>query len=161
MERPACRTDRPIEMGIWGTGILQDDFAQDLYDQYVNAAARGDAPEVIIEGLRVAHAGELSADDADAVFWLAVAQAQRDARALQPEVLRRVTEIVERGIGLEPWAEAGGGELGRRKSVLTRFLKSLTCPAAPSAAARGANAPATLPDFGRGDCLSVELPDGS
>lgn len=146
-------------MGTWGTGILQDDFAQDVYDQYVDGVARGGTPDAIIDALRTAHAGELAAADVEAVFWLAVAHAQRDSASLQPDVVRRVTTIVEQGIGLEPWAEAGGGEVGRRKSVLTRFLKTLSRTSSPPAAA-STPAAATPATFAVGDCLSVQLPDG-
>jgi hypothetical protein len=148
-------------MGTWGTGILQDDFAQDVYDRYVDRAARGVAPQAIIDALRVTHAGELASSDADAVFWLAVAHAQRDSASLQPDVVGRVTAIVEQGIGLEPWAELGGGEVGRRKSVLTRFLRTLTrpAPAGPGVPAASSTVDVT-PAFDLGDCLSVRLPDG-
>lgn len=148
-------------MGTWGTGILQDDLAQDIYDRYVDGAGRGGAPDAIIAGLRASCAGELAAADVDAVFWLAVAHAQRDSASLQPEVLRRVTAIVEQGVGLAPWVEAGGGEVGRRKSVLTRFLKSLTHRGVTrSSTGKAPAAGPALPAFDLGDCLSVQLPDG-
>lgn len=148
-------------MGIWGTGILQDDFALDVYDRYVDATGRGAVPHLIIEELRQTHASALMSADVDAVFWLALAHAQRDAASLDPDVYRRVTEIVEQGVGLEPWAEAGGGVLGRRRSVLTRFLRSLVPSMAQGAAAPQPAPPAALvPDFELGDCLSVQLPDG-
>lgn len=148
-------------MGTWGYGILQDDFAQDICDQYARAAAEGHSPDAIIAGLRTAHEAELAQVDVEAVFWLAIAHAQRDAAALQPDVVRRVTAMVDQGIGLGPWADAGIGELGRRKSALTRFLKSLAAARRPRVAPRRPATTPALPAFDVGDCLSVQLPDGT
>lgn len=147
-------------MGTWGSGILDDDFSLDVYDACLDGFARGDGAAAIVDRLRAAHAGELAAPDVDAVFWLAIAHAQRDAATVQPETLRRVTAIVEQGLGLEPWTEAGGSNLRRRKAALTRFLASLTRPAPRIAPATRTKAVQPLPDFDLGDCLAVELPDG-
>lgn len=148
-------------MGTWGTGILDDDLARDVHDAYCAAVERGGVPATIIDALRRIHAAELTEPGPDAVFWLAVAQAQRDLGAVQRDVHDRVEHIVRARVGLEAWEEAGAAEAGRRKAVLTRFLASLSRPAAPKRPARRAAKPtAETVDFEVGDCLSIELEDG-
>lgn len=35
-------------MGTWGSGILDDDFARDVYDRYMDAHGEGVNPESIV-----------------------------------------------------------------------------------------------------------------
>lgn len=147
-------------MGTWGTGILDDDLARDVYDAYLAAAHQGTAPPAIVEAVRQMHASELADPDQDAVFWLAAAHAQRDLGDLRPDVRSRVEHIVGAGVGLEPWRAAGPAELRRRKAVLTRFLASLSRPSPKRTAKRSAKAPEESVDLEVGDCLAIELADG-
>ena len=147
-------------MGTWGTGILDDDLARDVYDGYVAAAGEGRTPATIVRVLRDAHAGELIDPAQDTVFWLGIAHAQRDLGRVQREIHDRVEHIVRAQVGLEPWLEAGAAEAGRRKAVLTRFLATLSRPAPKRASKRTATATAETVDFEVGDCLSIQLADG-
>lgn len=151
-------------MGTWGTGILDDDLARDVYDAYVSGAEQGAPPTTIVTNLRATHGGELTDSAADSVFWLAVASAQRDLGHVQRDVHERVEHIVRAQVGLEPWVEAGAAEAGRRKAVLTRFLASLSRPVGKGTARRTAKRTAPRAtetvDFEVGDCLSIALDDG-
>jgi hypothetical protein len=148
-------------MGTWGTGILDDDLARDVYDAYVAAAEQGKTPTAIVRALRRTHASELTDPAQDAVFWLALAHAQRDVGALDRGVHNRVEHIVRTQVGLEPWLEIGAVEAGRRKAVLTRFLASLSRPGpSKQPSKRCAKAANEAIDFEVGDCLSIALEDG-
>ena len=148
-------------MGTWGTGILDDDLARDVYDAYLAGVKQGVPPPTIVENLRATHGGELTDAAQDAVLWLAVAHAQRDLGDVQPDVRGRVEHIVQAKIGLEPWLEAGAAEAGRRRAALTRFLASLSGTAPPKRPARrSAKAAEEIVDLEVGDCLAIELADG-
>ena len=155
-QRRPRRRDRP--MGTWGTGILEDDLARDIYDQYLDAVDDGLTVEAIVGRLEAAHLADPQPGE-DATFWLAVAQAQRDLGTLRPEVVQRVTDIVRSGRGLDAWAEAGAADLGRRKAALTRFLTSLSQPR-PRTRPKRPSPAATPPPFEVGDLVAVALADG-
>jgi hypothetical protein len=148
-------------MGTWGTGILDDDLARDVYDAYVVGAEQGKTPTAILRALRRTHSSELTDPAQDAVFWLALAHAQRDLGGVHRDVHERVDHIVRTQVGLEPWLEIGAVEAGRRKAVLTRFLASLSRPGSSKRPTkRSAKAANELVDFEVGDCLSIALEDG-
>lgn len=148
-------------MGTWGTGILDNDLARDVYDAYCAAAAEGREPTAIIEVIRRTHRSELTDPAQEAVLWFAIAHAQRDLGAVQPDVHDRVARLVGAQADLEPWLDAGAAAAGRRKAVLTRFLASLSRPApAKRASTRTAKAAPEAVEFEVGDCLSIELADG-
>jgi hypothetical protein len=146
-------------MGTWGFGILDDDQARDVYDRYVDADASGahaDA-DAIVRTLRASFADLIDDPDEGPVFWLAIAQAQWERSGVTPEVRKHVDDIVARGLGLARWAEAGAGELARRKAALTRFAARLGKPR--TGAARPSRPDAGVP-FVVGDCLAIDLGDG-
>jgi hypothetical protein len=148
-------------MGTWGAGILDDDFARDVYDAYLDAVRAGQAPAVAIAAVRSRFATEMADPDEESVGWLALARAQRELGAVDADLLARVRAIVEGGVGLERWREAGPDALRQRKAVLTRFLRELAKPARP-APARHAGTPAApqrVP-FEVGDCLAIDCADG-
>ena len=148
-------------MGTWGTGILDDDLARDVYDAYVAGAELGKTPAAIVRTLRRTHAGELTDPAQDAVFWLALAHAQRDLGGVHRDVHERVVHIVRAQVGIEPWLEIGAVEAGRRKAVLTRFLASLSRPgSSKQPSKRSTKAANEAVDYEVGDCLSIALEDG-
>jgi hypothetical protein len=143
-------------MGTWGSGVLDDDFARDVYDHYVEAHAAGQPAGTIVQTLQRDFAGSVSDPDEGPLFWLAVAHAQWDCARVMPEVRERVDEIIAQSLGLARWAEAGPRELARRKTALVRFATKIQTPRKqPKRRPQAIAVPFTV-----GDCLAIELANG-
>jgi hypothetical protein len=148
-------------MGTWGAGILDDDFAQDVHDVYLDAVRGGQSPSAAVAAVLSRFAAEVKDPDEEAVAWLALARAQRDSGIVEPEVLARVQAIVASGRGLARWQEAGPDALRQRKAALTRFVRDLAKPVRRPRAKAAAPAAAAEPaPYDVGDCLTVECSDG-
>ena len=144
-------------MGTWGSGILDDDFARDVYDQYVDACGAGKPATAIIQALQKEFAKSLSDPDEGPLFWLAVAHAQWDCSSVTPEVRKRVEDIVVKGLGLARWAAEGRTPLARRKAALSRFVAKMQKPRRGKP--RMPAAKAAIP-FAVGDCLAIDVGEG-
>lgn len=144
-------------MGTWGAGILDDDFARDVYDIYMDAVRSGRTPREAVAAVQARFAREMADPDENAVAWLALARAQREAGAVDALVVARVQAIVDGGQGLVRWREAGPDSLRQRKAALTRFVRQLST-AAPKAR-RPAAATVAAP-FDVGDCVAIDCADG-
>lgn len=145
-------------MGAWGTGILADDTARDIYDDYIDLFNRGTAREEIRAKIFRSYPSSVKDNDEGPLVWLAIAKAQWDCGQLEDEVRARVREIVRAGQGLVRWAEQGERLLQKRKKVLEDFLAHLETvnpqPRKPRKAMK------RKPLFQPGDCLGVRLEDG-
>src|SRR5437870_1326862 len=115
-------------MGTWGTGILSDDTARDLYDEFVELYDAGIELSEIRRRIEEEYRASLEAMDEGPLVWLALAKGQWECDALDADVLARIERIVTTGEGLERWREAGSNLLAKRRRVLTRFLEQLRQP---------------------------------
>ena len=143
-------------MGTWGTGILDDDFARDVYDRYEDASGSGQPAEAIVKALVGEFAEQIADPDEGPVFWLALARAQWDYATVDKSVSARVEEIISKGLGLARWEEAGAKELSRRKTALAKFATTI---ATPRKTRKRIARPADIP-FAVGGCLAIDLGDG-
>jgi len=144
-------------MGTWGTALLSDDFALDIYDNYMEHYNDGLAHEAIREQLLDEFAEALIDPDEEPVFWLALAKAQWECGALQDDVYQRVKAIVETGEGLELWEE-DMKLLRKRKQVLQKFLQQIGTPKEKPRKRRKEKKYEAI--YVPGDCLAVRLSDG-
>ncbi len=145
-------------MGSWGTGILADDFACDVYDEYLRRYNEGEEHRAILAALMTEHDDGLTDLDDGPVFWLAVAKAQWECGALGRQVLARVRRIVREGQGLERWEDAGPQLLKKRQAALAKFLETI---AQPKAKPRRRHKPRPKRAiYEPGACLAMKLPDG-
>jgi hypothetical protein len=145
-------------MGAWGTGILSDDTVRDVHSSYVDFFNRGNPPEVTRKKVLDEYAESVRDSDDGPLVWLGIAKAQWDCGQLEPPVLRKIREIVAKGLGLDLWAEQGEGLLQRRKTALTQFLIKLETPNPRPRKPRKAIKRNRI--FQPGDCLAVRLEDG-
>jgi hypothetical protein len=145
-------------MGTWGFSVLSDDTARDVYDEYIKAMNRGDAPRRATREVKRAFSDSLGEEDEAAVVWLALARAQWDYGAPDPGVLKRVERIVRTGEGMQRWVEAGPKSAGKRKKALAEFLAKLRTanprPRKPRAPVK------KWTPYQGGDCLAIRLSDG-
>ena len=93
-------------MGAWSTTILGDDFAADVYGEFLDAYNDGKELSAIRRELEMKNKNELNDPDEGPIFWLALAKAQWDCGFLDSDVLTKVGEIVNQELGLDRWREA-------------------------------------------------------
>lgn len=145
-------------MGAWSTEILGDDFACDVHGEFMEAYDGGkDLKQIRLE-LEQVHAAAIADTDDGPIFWLALAQAQWECGALDSDVRQEIEEIVQKGLGLDRWAEGAAPHLQERKKVLQDFLASIQTPL--KSVRKRTPRKENPPIFAPGVCLSVQLPNG-
>lgn len=113
-------------MGAWGTGIFDDDIACDIRGEYRKLLEDGVSADEA--AARTIEAWNYLDDGDRHLLWLALAAAQSELGRLDDTVKARAVEIIEQGVGLESWAEAGPSELASRRKALTGLREQLTGP---------------------------------
>lgn len=148
-------------MGTWGTGISSNDDYADVYSEFFELYNDGkDVAEVT--ALVITKNGEmLSMPEAVNNVWFAIAKAQWECKRLQPEIYKRVKDIVDSEADLQIWTELGAtkSEIEKRQKVLTKFLSQLQSDR-PKAKARKKKV-MREPIFKKGDCLTFKLENGN
>jgi Domain of unknown function (DUF4259) len=144
-------------MGAWGPAVFSDDTACDI---------RSDYRELLEDGVEdaeatrrvVAEYQHLDADEAH-VLWLALAAVQASLGRLDLNTKEQALRIIDDGVGLGLWLEAGPKELARRKAALAKLRDTLTGPQKAPVKVRKPWSHST--DLSPGDVLSYDLPDGT
>lgn len=143
-------------MGAWGTGILQEDFAADIYGDFMDAYDGGQQPAEISAALRSKYAEELGTPETAASFWLALAKAQWECAHLEPAVLAKVQSIARSGDALVGWDHEPDRK--RRLRSVAQFAHQLEHP--PKRIRRPIKHRAPKVIYDAGTCLSVALHSG-
>lgn len=146
-------------MGTWSDSILADDEAQEVYDHYRRLFNQGNDHSAVRQALERCWADSIADDDDGPVFWFAVAWAQWEYGALDEEVMRRISDIVEQGKGLDRWREGGPQMLAKREKAVRELLNTISKPN-PKPKKRKVekrHPPIYLP----GACLAVPLNNGA
>lgn len=146
-------------MGAWGHGLFENDLALDV---------RGDFEEALDEGLSPADAARAVLDryddvlpdpDDGPVVWLVLAALQLEQGALDPEMQARAIGIVDGGLGLRRWVEAGPEALAERGRVLAELRQRLrSAEAGDERGGRRGRRERAKPEIG--DVVAIPLPDG-
>ncbi|MGA9452935.1 MAG: hypothetical protein WBW41_16515 [Verrucomicrobiia bacterium] len=145
-------------MGTWCTSILGDDFASDMYGEFIDAYHDGKELKTIRHELESKNKSEINDPDEGPIFWLAVAKAQWDCGSLDSDVLAKVGEIVNQELGLDRWREGAARDLEKRKKVLSEFYAKLQTP---NPKPKKRKKPRFIPAiFEAGDCLALNLSSG-
>jgi hypothetical protein len=145
-------------MGAWSTTILGDDFAADVYGEFIEAYNGGKELNSIRRELEGKNQNELRDPDEGPIFWLALAKAQWDCGSLDADVLGKVGEIVNQELGLDRWREGTASDLEKRKKAVSKFYTKLQTPNLKLKKRKPSrHAPAI---FEAGDCLVLSLPSG-
>jgi hypothetical protein len=146
-------------MGTWGDSIFADDDAQDIYHHYRQLYNQGQTHDEVLRQMEQDWAETLADSDDGPIFWFAVARAQWEFGELTPDVLRRVEEIAEQGLGLDRWREGGPRMLAKCEKAVREFRDKLrTSNPKPKKQKIAKRYP---PIYQPGDCLALELCDGS
>lgn len=114
-------------MGAWGTGISSNDTTADIYDQFIEFYNDGYTPEEISAFLIRENQELIEIAEDSSNFWFALAKAQWECKALDPDILNRVRQIIESGSDTSAWRELGAtsSDVRARQKVLNKFLKKL------------------------------------
>lgn len=136
-------------MGAWGTGILEDDEVLDVVGAFFHAYDQGATPEEASAKVRERARPGPTPRPQDTRFWLGLAHAQWECRALAPETLAAVEHIVRSGVEKDRGWETGWPA---RQEALTTFLGALKTPKAK--ARRRQPAKLVTPPFPVGSCLA-------
>jgi hypothetical protein len=113
-------------MGAWGPAIFSDDTACDIRDDFRELIEDQVPDEEATQ--RTIDANSHLGDDEDHVLWLALAAVQSQLGRLDEAVKTRALEVIDSGVGLELWEEAGTRELKKRKEALAKLRDKLTGP---------------------------------
>ena len=115
-------------MGIWDTGLLEDAA---IHEFYLGCLAKFDsgAEHAEIRSEIEARCEEIWSDPHDAcVAWFALAHAQWECGALQPDVLARVEDLIKSKKAGTHWDETDEDDRHKRQSALARFLGKIQQP---------------------------------
>src|SRR3954468_18862098 len=114
-------------MGTWGPAIFSDDVTADLRDDYRTLLADGVPDDEAARQVIDEYSGQLGEDE-QYLVWLGLAAAQSQVGRLQSDVRDRAIQIIDQGIGLSLWEEAGAKALSGRRSALDELRVRLTGP---------------------------------
>jgi hypothetical protein len=142
-------------MGVWGTGIFDDDTASDVrssYTRYLGEDSRGHAATA-----RVLNEFEsvLDVPEEAGAVWLALAATQWQLGRLEDEVLACALEVIDSGSDLARWKEAGSEDVAKRKAALEKLKAKITSPQPPPK--KVAKATVCECKLKRGDLVSFRL----
>lgn len=108
-------------MGVWGTGLYQDDVTCDVKEEYLNRLRIGMTDEDAIIDLIESNE---DFDDEEGLFYLALADTQWRYGRLTPEIKEKALDYIHSGIDLERWEE-NHQLIEKRKKVLKEVEEKL------------------------------------
>lgn len=141
-------------MSVDGPGILDSDLGHDVYNKVLDLYDAG-VPVGDIR-IRISSFEESLLDDMDVEIYLAAsAKAFWEIGALNDQLTRRLTELVQNGTSRILWEEIGDDKLARdRQAALGRLLRQLASPRSkPRPRKRYSTIVKKL--FEVGDCLAL------
>lgn len=142
-------------MGTSGYGILDNDTALDVYGAFIDLYNVETPIEEIRPQVEAQYSWALDGQFDHTNYWCALAQAQWECKALDADVLAKVTTIVENDTEQESWDEA---DYPKRRTALKRFLTKIRKEKAKPkkrVAPKFFDAP-----FQKGDCIAFRHHSG-
>lgn len=112
-------------MGVWGTGLYQDDVTCDVKEEYLNRLKIGMSDEEATTDLIENNEDYL--DDEEGLFYLALADTQWRYGRLSIDIKEKALNYIQSGIDLERW-EDDQKLIQKRKIVLNDLEKKLSSP---------------------------------
>lgn len=112
-------------MGAWGTGLYQDDVAEDIKAEYIELLKIGKTNQEAYDELIEDNQLIIKDLEDGPVFWFALADTQWRLGRLMPYVKEQALKYIEEGIDLHKWEEWGSPFLKRRIKVLAQLKDRL------------------------------------
>ena len=144
-------------MGVWGTGIFEDDTACDVRGHYKDCLGEGRPGPKATRWILNEYEDLLADSEEAGVIWLALAAVQWKHGRLEAETLEQALQVIDSGSDLERW-ESGSEDHAARKAVLEELREQITSPQpAEKQVSRRVLAECRLK---RGDLLAYRLGSG-
>lgn len=112
-------------MGTWGTGVFDDDVAQDVQRLFEASLASGQS--VASAARRIVDDPPWPLDDEEdaAVTYLALARLQLERGAVEPTIREKALAVIASGVPLWRWENAPPDQLREREKVLDELKVKL------------------------------------
>jgi hypothetical protein len=144
-------------VGTWGVGILSDDTALDVRNDWRDLLGEGLDAETATARLLVQWGQSANDPDEGPVLWLALAAAQVGTGRLTEAVRQRALFILDSGADLRRWE--GSPDLKRRQAVLQRLRGQIL--GSQKAPVKVPKQRLAVPRFQIGDAFSFSLANGT
>lgn len=147
-----------MKMGVWGTGIFDEDEACEVRDHYRQLIEdRVDDAEATQSTLEKFKASFDNPDYCSAAI-VALAVTQSKIGRLDPSIRDRALAWMDQGADLDIWTEDSPKDLGKRKAALEKARLQITGPQPTRKRIRRPRL--HLCDLVAGDVLALDLPAG-
>lgn len=117
-------------MGVWGTGIFEDDTACDVRGHYKDCLGDGRTGCEATRWILHEYQYLLAESDEAGVIWLALAAVQWKYGRLEQATLERALHVIDSGSDLNRW-ESGSEDRAARKATLEELRAKITSPQPP------------------------------
>lgn len=144
-------------MGVWGTGIFEDDTACDIRDNYKDCLGDGITGPAATKWILNEFEDSLAEPSESGVVWLALAAVQWQYGRLDDETRERALHVIDFGSDLARW-DAGTKDFASRKIVLEKLRTQITSPQ-PLEKKVARRVPSEC-HLKRGDLIVYQLPSG-
>ena len=114
-------------MGVWGTGLYDDDLSSDIRGSFIEQLENGKSSVKITRELIEEYKTALDDPSEEAVFWFALADTQWDKGVLAVAIKDQALRSIHAGAELEKWKESPD-DLKKREKVLKDLEKKLNSP---------------------------------
>lgn len=115
-------------MGVWGTGIFQNDDACDVRDDYREQIEKGVEDDVATASTLHKFSSYFEDPDAGPVCILALAITQSKIGRLDPELLSRALAAIDSGVDIVTWERDNPKSVVKRRAVLEKARAQLIGP---------------------------------
>src|SRR5579863_5403116 len=104
-------------MGVWGTGIFQDDTASDIREDYRDHLGNGLIGLDATKRILAEYKSSLDDPHEAPVVWIALAAVQWKHGRLEPDTLAQALQVIDSGSDLARWS-SNTKDLAKRRAVL-------------------------------------------
>ncbi|MGH1363677.1 MAG: hypothetical protein ACRBF0_08980 [Calditrichia bacterium] len=144
-------------MGSWGPAISSNDIYKDIYDDFMDLYDEGLESAEISKKVIKKNSELINSHEDKNNFWFALAMAQWQCKALEPDLYQRVKQIVKTGEDIRLWKDLGAESkaLQKREKALNSFLEKLSTEKEKARKRKKKVLRDSI--FQRGDCLTFKL----
>ena len=115
-------------MGTWGPKLYQDDFAEEIRDNYKEQLKRGKTGEQITKELLEEYKTVLLDSDDAPIFWFALADTQWELGRLEDKVKQKALYYIQDESDLKRWELENSREAKERAKILEGLKNKLLTP---------------------------------
>jgi hypothetical protein len=118
-------------MGVWGTGLYQDDIASDIKDLFSDQLRRGKTAEELVIQICDEFSDVMTDPEYVSVFWFVLADILWSLGKLTEEIKTQALYYLDQGTDLERWRSEDAKLAKKREVVLDKLKTKLNSPQPP------------------------------